>query len=168
MLQFNDLAVRRGPRLLFEQATFQVHPGQKVGLTGANGCGKSSLLALVLGELHADQGDFQLPKDWVIAHVAQAMSTGEDKAIDFVLDGDTALRKLESAISQAEVQNQGEQLAVLHGQYETIGGYSARSRAGQLLNGLGFRPGDENRAVNEFSRRLAYALESCAGAHVQI
>ena len=151
MLQFNDLAVRRGPRLLFEQATFQVHPGQKVGLTGANGCGKSSLLALVLGELHADQGDFQLPKDWVIAHVAQAMSTREDKAIDFVLDGDTALRKLESAISQAEVQNQGEQLAVLHGQYETIGGYSARSRAGQLLNGLGFRPGDENRAVNEFS-----------------
>ena len=77
MLQFNDLAVRRGPRLLFEQATFQVHPGQKAGLTGANGCGKSSLLALVLGELQADQGDFQLPKDWVIAHVAQAMSAGK-------------------------------------------------------------------------------------------
>jgi ATP-binding cassette subfamily F protein 3 len=151
MLQFNELALRRGARLLFEQATFQVHPGQKVGLTGANGCGKSSLLALVLGELHSDQGDFQLPKDWVIAHVAQAMSAGKDKAIDYVLDGDAELRRIESAISLAETQNQGELLAVLHGQYETMGGYSARSRAGQLLNGLGFKPGDENRAVNEFS-----------------
>ncbi len=151
MLQFNDLALRRGVRLLFEKASFQIHPGQKVGLTGANGCGKSSLLSLVLGELHPDQGDFLLPRDWLTAHVAQEMPAGLGQAIEYVLDGDAELRKIEHGIKAAESRNQGERLAVLHAHYETAGGYVARSRAGQLLNGLGFKPGDEDRAVKEFS-----------------
>ena len=151
MLQFQNLALRRGTRLLFEQASFQVHPGQKVGLTGANGCGKTSLLWLVLGQLHADQGDFRLPKDWLIAHVAQEMPAGQGRALEYVLDGDRELREIERNIAEAEQRNQGERLASLHAQFETVGGYSAQSRAGQLLNGLGFKPGDEDRPVAEFS-----------------
>ena len=151
MLQFNDLALRRGSRLLFEHAGFQVHPGQKIGITGANGCGKSSLLALVMGDLHPDQGDFRLPKDWVIAHVAQEMPAGDGAAIDYVLEGDAELTALERNISAAKMQDQGEHLATLHAHYETIDGYTARSRAAQLLNGLGFKTSDENRPVSEFS-----------------
>ena len=74
MLQFNNLSLRRGARLLFEQASLQIHPGQKVGVSGANGTGKSSLFALILGELQADGGDLRYPRDWVIAHVAQELS----------------------------------------------------------------------------------------------
>ena len=151
MLQFQDLALRRGTKLLFEQASFQIHPGQKVGLTGANGCGKTSLLSLVLGELQADQGDFRLPKDWLIAHVAQEMPAGREAALEYVLDGDRELREIERSMAEAEQHDQGERLATLHAQFETVGGYSARSRAGQLLSGLGFKPDDEDRAVAEFS-----------------
>ena len=151
MLQFNKLALRRGPRLLFEQASFQVHPGQKVGVTGANGSGKSSLFGLILGELHADEGDFHRPDDWVIAHVAQDTPADERAAIEYVMDGDAGLRRLQQEIEQAEKSHDGERLAELHGDFETIGGYSARSRAGQLLHGLGFGAGDEQRPVNAFS-----------------
>jgi len=151
MLQFENLALRRGTRLLFEQASFQIHPGQKVGVAGANGTGKSSLFALILDELHADDGEFRRPGDWVIAHVAQETPSERTTAVEYLLDGDAELRRLETDVLQAELDNDGERLAVLLGQFEAIGGYTARSRAGQLLSGLGFRRGDENRAVGEFS-----------------
>ena len=151
MLQFNDISLRRGDRLLFEHASFQVYPGQKVGVTGANGCGKSSLFALILEHLHADEGDCLYPKDWVIAHVAQEMPAEERSAIDYVLDGDAELRRLEKALADAEADEDGLLQATLYGTYESIGGYSARSRAGQLLNGLGFGVGDEERMVKAFS-----------------
>ncbi|MGB5519950.1 MAG: ATP-binding cassette domain-containing protein [Gammaproteobacteria bacterium] len=151
MLQFNDLSLRRGQRLLFENAGFQVFPGQKVGITGANGTGKSSLFALILGQLHADSGDCLYPKDWVVAHVAQEMPTKNCAAIDYVLDGDAELRRIEAALALAEADNDGLLLATLYGKLDNIGGYSARSRAGQLMNGLGFGAGDEDRLVEEFS-----------------
>ena len=151
MLQFNDLSLRRGDRLLFEHAGFQVYPGQKVGITGANGCGKSSLFALILDELHADSGDCLYPKDWVVAHVAQEMPAEDEEAIEYVLDGDAELRRIEAALDRAKADDDGLQLASLYGTFDTIGGYSARSRAGQLMNGLGFETGDENRTVKEFS-----------------
>jgi ATP-binding cassette subfamily F protein 3 len=151
MLQFENLALRRGTRLLFEQASFQIHPGQKVGVAGANGTGKSSLFALILDELHADDGEFRRPGDWVIAHVAQETPSERTAAVEYLLDGDAELRRLETDVLQAELDNAGERLAILLGQFEAIGGYTARSRAGQLLSGLGFRRGDENRAVGEFS-----------------
>ena len=151
MLQFNDLSLRRGPRLLFEHASFQVYPGQKVGITGANGCGKSSLFELILGGLHADAGDCLYPKDWVVAHVAQETPAEACAAIEYVLDGDAELRRVEAGIAAAEAENDGLRLASLHAAFENLGGYSARSRAGQLLNGLGFAPGDEARAVKAFS-----------------
>ncbi len=151
MLQFNDLSLRRGQRLLFEHAGFQVYPGQKVGITGANGSGKSSLFALILDQLHADSGDCLYPKDWVVAHVAQEMPAEDCAAIEYVLDGDAELRRVETALAAAEADDDGLLLASLHGTYDNIGGYSARSRAGQLMNGLGFASGDEGRAVKEFS-----------------
>ena len=151
MLQFNHLSLRRGHRLLFEDADFQVYPGQKVGITGANGCGKSSLFALILGDLHADSGDCLYPKDWVVAHVTQEMPVGDQAAIEYVLDGDTELRRVESALAAAETDNDGLLQATLHAEYETIGGYSARSRAGRLMSGLGFSAADHSRTLNSFS-----------------
>ena len=151
MLQFKNLTLRRGLKLLFEQASFQVHPGQKVGITGANGTGKSSLFALILDSLHADEGDCLYPKDWVIAHVAQETPADARPAIEYVLDGDAELRDVESALAKAEADNDGIKLATLHTHFDNIRGYTARSRAGQLLHGLGFKVGDEDRSVNEYS-----------------
>jgi ATP-binding cassette subfamily F protein 3 len=151
MLQFDNLALRRGSRVLFENATLQIHPGWKVGVTGANGTGKSSLFALIRGELHADAGACRYPSDWVIAHVAQETSAEARAAIEYVLDGDEGLRAVEAALVEAEARHDGEQLGTLHAHYEVIGGYTARSRAAQLLHGLGFSTADENRAVGDFS-----------------
>jgi ATP-binding cassette subfamily F protein 3 len=151
MLQFDDVSLRRGTRLLFEQAVFQVHPGQKVGVTGANGTGKSSLFALVLGELHADVGDCRYPSDWVVAHVAQQTPSDERAALEYVLDGDAELRRVHADLAQAERDDNGERVALLHGRLDAIGAYAAPSRAGQLLHGLGFTSADEQRPVNAFS-----------------
>ena len=151
MLQFNDITIRRGANLLFEHASFQIHPGQKVGITGANGSGKSSLLAMILNELQPDQGEFRLPGDWVTAHVAQETPTDSRPVIEYVLDGDQELRDTEQRLARAEVENDGEQLAYQHARYDAIDGYTARSRAGRLLHGLGFRPEEESRAVDHFS-----------------
>ena len=151
MIQLSQLALRRGTKLLFEDTTLQIHPGHKVGLTGANGTGKSSLFALILGEIGADAGDLSLPNDWVISHVAQETPSDDRAAIEFVLDGDAELRRLEDEIEREGRNPCGETLAMLHGKFEAIGGYAARSRAAQLIHGLGFQPGDEERAVNEFS-----------------
>lgn len=151
MLEFKNMALRRGTRLLLEETSLQVHPGHKVGLTGANGTGKSSLFALILGELETDAGECSLPDDWVIAHVAQQSPEGERASIEYVLDGDAELRRLERDIEREGRSPCGETLAALHGEFEAIGGYTARSRAAQLMHGLGFVPGDEDRPVNEFS-----------------
>ncbi len=151
MLEFRQMALRRGTRLLLEDTSLQVHHGHKVGLTGANGTGKSSLFALILGELETDAGECSLPDDWVIAHVAQQSPSDERASIEYVLDGDAELRRLERDIEREGRSPCGETLAMLHGEFETIGGYTARSRAAQLMHGLGFVPGDEERPVNEFS-----------------
>jgi ATP-binding cassette subfamily F protein 3 len=151
MLKFTDLSLRRGPRLLFEQAGFTIYPGHKVGLTGSNGCGKSSLFALLRGELHADAGDFSVPPKWVIAHVAQETPAIERSAIDYVLDGDVELREVEAALESAVMADDGHQQGELHAQLEAIDGYTARSRAARLLHGLGFKLGQEEQAVTTFS-----------------
>ena len=151
MLHFQNLSLRRGGKLLFADASFQIHPGQKVGITGANGTGKSSLFALIRGQLQADAGDLKLPREWVIAWVAQETPQDSRPAMEYVLDGDTELRQVEQQIREAEEKEDGQALAQLHSLFESIGGYQARSRAGQLLHGLGFRPGDEDRPVSDFS-----------------
>jgi ATP-binding cassette subfamily F protein 3 len=151
MIQFTHLSLRRGARLLLEDVSLQIHPGQKVGITGANGSGKSSLFALIRGEIAADGGDLAFPGDWVIAHVAQETPSDTRASIEYVLDGDAELRAAEAQIAGAEARGDGEALAHLHGDFELIGGYTARSRAAQLLHGLGFTSADETRPVNEFS-----------------
>jgi len=151
MLQAINLSVRRGIKLLFKDTSFQIHPGQKVGLTGANGTGKSSLFALVLKQLHADVGDCIYPDNWVIAHVAQQLAGSQQPALEFVLDGDDELREVQKKIQTAEENNDGILLATLHTQLDNIDGYTANSRASQLLAGLGFIADDEIRPINEFS-----------------
>jgi ATP-binding cassette subfamily F protein 3 len=151
MLKFRDVTLRRGGRVLFTGASFAVFPGQKVGITGANGTGKSSLFALLRGELQADAGDVEVPAKWIFAHVAQETPAVDQSAIDYVLDGDAELRDVERAIAAAEQANDGVRLATLHGQYDHQGGYTANSRAAQLLYGLGFAAAQHAMAVREFS-----------------
>lgn len=107
MLRFSDLAIRRGPRLLFEHVDMQVHAGWKIGLTGGNGTGKSSLFALIRDQLHADAGSFHKPADWQIAHVAQETPASERPAIDYVIDGDAELRRVEADLEEAEARHDG-------------------------------------------------------------
>ncbi|MEW6446212.1 MAG: ATP-binding cassette domain-containing protein [Pseudomonadota bacterium] len=151
MLHLQNLSLRRGARTLFSGASFQVHPGQRVGVTGANGCGKSSLFALLLGELSADAGDASFPRDWVLAHVAQETPPDPRSALEYALDGDGELRRIQRELLEAEAVDDGPRLAELHGRFEAIGGYDAQSRAARLLHGLGFLPGQELRPVAEFS-----------------
>ena len=151
MLQAINLGIRRGVKLLFKDTSFQIHPGQKVGLTGANGTGKSSLFSLILKQLHADTGDCIYPDQWVIAHVSQELADSKQQAIEFVLDGDAELRQIQQAIETAEKNDDGVLIATLHTQLDNIDGYTANSRASQLLAGLGFVADDESRAFNEFS-----------------
>ena len=147
MIQFDSLSIRRGENMLFDGASFQIHPGQKVGLTGANGCGKSSLFAVFRQELVIDKGDVKIPKDWVMAHVAQEAPANERPAIEHVLDGDVEWRELEEKIQDPDHPRYLKYQA----RYEEIDGYSARSRAAQLLSGLGFKAQDIDRPAQEFS-----------------
>ncbi len=147
MIQFENLSIRRGETLLFDKASFQIHPGQKVGLTGANGCGKSSLFAMLRNELVIDKGDVKVPHDWVMAHVAQEAPANTRPAIEHVLDGDAEWRELEQKVDDAEHPN----FLKHQTRYEEIDGYSARSRAAQLLSGLGFKSEDIDKPAKEFS-----------------
>ncbi|WP_221066675.1 ATP-binding cassette domain-containing protein [Methylomagnum ishizawai] len=151
MINFKAVALRRGQRLLFENASFTIHKGEKVGITGANGAGKSSLFGLLLDTLHPETGEFSMPPGLEIAHVAQETPASPSTALDYVMDGDRELRQIEAELGRAEAVGDGVALAHAHGRFETVGGYDAPARAAKLLNGLGFAPGDERRAVSEFS-----------------
>ncbi len=151
MIQFRNLRLARGVKTLIEGASLQIHPGWKVGLTGANGCGKSSLFALLRGDLHQDSGDLEIPAAWTIAHVAQETPALARPAIDYVLDGDAELRRIEAALEAAEAAHDGEEIGHLHGRLQEIGGYAARARAAALLDGLGFSGPDIERPVADFS-----------------
>ena len=151
MLNFTDVTIRRGPRVLFSDATFGLFRGEKVGITGENGSGKSSLLALVRGDLQADGGTFEMPSNLAIAHVSQELLATDAAAIEFVLDGDAELRAIEQSIADAEARDDGLKLGEFHARYAAVGGYDARSRAGRLLHGLGFTTTDESRPVRSFS-----------------
>jgi ATP-binding cassette, subfamily F, member 3 len=151
MLNFTDVTLRRGPRVLFSGATFGLFRGEKVGITGENGSGKSSLLELVRGDLQTDAGTFEMPSNLAIAHVSQELIATEAAAIEFVLDGDAELRAIERSIAEAEAHDDGLKLGDLHARYAAAGGYDARSRAGRLMHGLGFTTADESRPVRSFS-----------------
>jgi len=151
MLRFEDLALRRGPLLLFEHVDLALHAGWRIGVSGRNGAGKSSLLGLVAGELAPDAGHFERPRDWAMAFVRQEVAALDIAAVEYVLDGDPELRQIERALAIAEDAHDAARIAALHDRLHAIGGYSARARAGELLHGLGFKSSDEARAVREFS-----------------
>ncbi len=151
MLNFKNISLRRGSRVLFNGTSFTIHKGQKVGLTGANGVGKSSLFAMLRGELHADEGEFSMPPNLEIAHVAQETPALACSAIDYVIDGDRELRSLQRQLRQAEQSEDGIKVAELHSALDHVGGYTAQARASRLMNGLGFDSGQETQSVDSFS-----------------
>jgi len=151
LIQFKQLTLTRGTKILIEGASLQLHPGHKVGLTGANGAGKSSLFAMLRGELHPEKGDFEMPASWVVAHVAQETPALPMPAIEFVLDGDVELREIEAALLKAEANHQGELIAELHQRLADVDGYSAKARAAELLSGLGFSQTALLQPVSTFS-----------------
>ncbi|MEM7613368.1 MAG: ATP-binding cassette domain-containing protein, partial [Pseudomonadota bacterium] len=150
MLALTNIAIRRGPRVLFDDASFQIHAGQRMGVIGANGCGKSSLFAMLLGELEPDSGELTLDPTDVIAHVAQQSPHGSGSAVDYVIDGDQELREVQRAIATAEAAGKQD----VHRAYErleSIDGYTAESRASRLLHGLGFAANEYTKPVSDFS-----------------
>jgi ATP-binding cassette subfamily F protein 3 len=144
VLRLTNLVLARGAKRLLDGANLTVHAGHHVGLVGPNGCGKSSLFALIRGELHQDAGELELPAAWTVAHVAQETPAVATPALDFVQDGDRELREIERGLAAAEAAHvhdaeaHGAVLAELHHRFEAIGGYAARARAATLLSGLGF------------------------------
>lgn len=147
MLVFSDLSLRRGSKPLLESASFSIHPGQKAGVTGANGVGKSSLFALIRGELSQDSGNFSMPPGWVLAHVKQETPSSQQTALDYALNGDAEYISLQAQIAQAD----GARLGELHARLDAIDGYTAESRAATLLHGLGFKPEEVLHPVSSFS-----------------
>ena len=151
MLLLEKIALRRGRHLLLEQADLRIHPGHRLGLVGRNGSGKSSLFALIRGELDSDEGRIEMPPDTRIAHLAQESPAGERAAIEYVIDGDTELRELETRIAGLERAGEHEGLHELHERMVAIDGYAAEARAARLLSGLGFSDAAARQPVDAFS-----------------
>ncbi|HEY3656860.1 MAG TPA: ATP-binding cassette domain-containing protein [Steroidobacteraceae bacterium] len=170
MLSARDLTLRRGPEPLFERVNFTIFRGNKVGLTGANGSGKSSLFAAIRGELGPDHGDIDRPAALKIAHVEQEVAASERAAIEFVLDGDIELRSVAAAIEDAERRDAAMELAELYASLQAIDGYRARARAASLMHGLGFKATDLERTVAEFSGgwRVRLAMARALGSRADL
>jgi ATP-binding cassette subfamily F protein 3 len=151
MIRLENLTLQRGPLRLLEDAELTLHPGHKVGLIGANGAGKSSLFALLRGELTPDAGNCLVPADWRIAHMRQEVETLERLAVDYVLDGDLRLRQVQRDLAAAEAAHDGTAQARLHAELDSADGYSADARARKLLAGLGFSNPQMTQPVGDFS-----------------
>ncbi len=147
MIVLSDVTLRRGSQKLLSDVSISIHPGYKVGLTGANGTGKSSLFAMLRGELGQDEGELSIPPNWVMAHVAQETPSSKATAMAYVLEGDQEFVKLHKELETAE----GEHLGELHAQLDAIDGYTTESRAATLLHGLGFSQEQINNPVDSFS-----------------
>ncbi len=151
MIQLLELSLLRGSQQLLDHADLTLHSGWKVGIIGANGVGKSSLFKLLLGELQLDTGELKMSGNQTIAHMAQEVNAANRSVLDYVLDGDAALRKVQAELEIAQEQHLAERIGELHGQLDNLDGYTAEARAQQLLNGLGFASDDAQRNVNDLS-----------------
>ncbi len=151
MITFSDVALRRGAKLLFEKGSFNLNAGEKMGLVGGNGAGKSSLFALLRGELIAEAGTVDFPNRWRIAHVAQETEGSPLSALQFTIDGDTELRALEAELAKAEEAEDGFEMARIHEEFMRIDAYSVDRRAAELLIGLGFDLETHENPVSSFS-----------------
>ena len=151
MIQLENLRLRRGPDILLDQATITLHGGWKIGLTGRNGCGKSSLFALLTGQLEADAGGLSLPADWRMAIMAQEVPALDQPAIDYVLDGNTPLRAAEKALREAEASGDGMAIGHAHEKLDALNAWSLPARAAEVLAGLGFAADTQSNPVASFS-----------------
>jgi ATP-binding cassette subfamily F protein 3 len=151
MIILRDIALRRGSKLLLQDANVTIQPGQRLALIGANGCGKSSLFALLLGELGADAGDIEGMNTLRMSHMAQETHATDIPAGEFVWRGDKVLAELRDAVSTLELAGEFDKAAGLHSRLEEIDGYSAERRAQRLLQGLGFAEDAATRPVSAFS-----------------
>lgn len=151
MIVFSALQIRRGIRVLLDNATATINPGQKVGLVGKNGCGKSTLLSLLKGEISSDAGSFTFPGNWSLAWVNQETPALSQAALDYVIDGDREYRQLEAELAEANIRNDGNAIALVHGKLDTIQAWTIQSRASSLLHGLGFSQEQLQRPVSDFS-----------------
>jgi ATP-binding cassette subfamily F protein 3 len=151
MILLRNLTLARGAQRLFAGASLTLERGWKVGLVGANGSGKSSLLALIAGELAPDAGDCELQPGTRLARIEQEAPALTQSVLDYLLDSDAALRAAQGEILAAEDSGDGARLALAHEHYAQAGGYTAQARAFALLAGLGFEQDDGARQVREFS-----------------
>ena len=151
MIRFTRITLRRGAKVLLEDADLVLNPGDKIGLIGNNGAGKSSLFALLRGELQADQGEVDYPQRWRVAHVAQETPPLERSAIDYAIDGDTTLRRLEAELAEAEAADDGERIGSVYADLADADAWTVRSRAERLLHGLGFSHEQMEQPVATFS-----------------
>lgn len=151
MIQCQNLDLSRGTKQLLKQASLHLPDGHKVGLVGANGCGKSSLFAMLLGKLESDQGDITMTPGWRVGHVAQETPALPIPAIEYVIAGDTEYTQVAQALAKAEQEHDGTAQAELHAQMAAIDGYSIHARAGAMLSGLGFSAEQQQHPVSAFS-----------------
>ncbi len=151
MIILKNLTLRRGAKLLLDAASASINPGEKIGLVGRNGAGKSSLFALLNGTLHEDGGAFSLPPQWRLAQVVQEMPETDASATDFVIDGDVRLAEARRAVAAAEASGEGEHMAHAYMALHDAGAHDAQARAQALILGLGFQVRELERPVNGFS-----------------
>lgn len=151
MIFFTDLILKRGHSVLIENSSVTIHTGQKVGLVGKNGCGKSSLLALLKNELQPEGGVVSLPKNWAISWVNQETPALDISALDYVIQGDREYTQLMAQLDEANAQNDGNQIATIHAHLDTIDAWTIQARASTLLNGLGFSTEQLQHPVKSFS-----------------
>lgn len=151
MIVFSSLQIRRGTRVLLNNATATVNPGRKVGLIGKNGCGKSTLLALLKNEISADGGNVTFPNNWALTWVDQETPALDVPAVEYVIDGDREFRQLQAQLQTANEKNDGLAIANLHGKLDTMQAWTIQARAASLLNGLGFSQQQLQQEVHTFS-----------------
>lgn len=151
MIVASNIEFIRGGKPLLKNASAIINPCQKVGLVGANGCGKSSFFTLLKKETHVDSGDLTIPHHWKLASVAQETPALDKVALQYVIDGDTHFRELQAKLAKAEDDNNGTKIAEMHIQLDNAGGYTIESRAAELLAGLGFSQESQGRSVSDFS-----------------
>jgi len=151
MIVASNIEFMRGGKPLLKDASATINPRQKVGLVGANGCGKSSFFTLLKKQSQVESGDLAIPPQWRLASVAQETPALDEKAIEYVIDGDTHFRALQEQLREAEIENNGTKIAEMHIQLDNAGGYTIESRAAELLAGLGFSEQAQGRSVSDFS-----------------
>ena len=151
MLSFNNLELVLGGKTLFDDVSLTIHHHQKVGLVGANGTGKTSLFKVIKKEIDVDQSTVSFPNDLRISYLAQEVPASDEIALQYVLSGDYRLIEIKNEIESAEKDEKFELLAELYETYSSLDGYSAKSKAEQLMVGLGFKSEDFSKSLKDFS-----------------